>query len=659
MRKLIFLICLLYPALSLAAESNRLNNLLSTSISELTNLPVTSVSKLEESRFRSPAAIYVLTSEDLRRLGVQSIPEALRFVPGLDVAQISANKWAISARGFTDQLSNKLLVLMDGRSVYSPHFSGVYWDVQDALIEDVERIEVIRGPGAALWGANAVNGVINIITRQARDSQGGYVSTGFGNAVQNITQARYGSRVGDNLFYRSYAKYSKWDDLTQTNGANANDGWFMQRGGFRVDYEASPQESYTFQGDIYEGNENKGRILRYPSLAAPYVQPTTDAEGGDVGGGNFMFRREKQHSPHSQSKLQVYYDNARRDYADQGILGQTFDMELQRSFLPHPRHQLLVGAGARYVTERTDGSTFFDYPNDHKYYHTLNSFVQDKIALRPDSLYLTLGSKLEENSFSDVEWQPSARLAWHVDDKQTVWTAVSRAVRTPSRAENDLRLVVGVAPGAGYLKWQGTDEFDAETLTAYELGYRIRPFENFSFDATGFIHDYSHLRTAERGALFPAPNTARFYPFSNNGYGESYGIELSADYQILPNWRLSANYTFLSVDLHTEAGSTDTVLAGLEGNAPKNRFNLQSSYKLSPTLEWNQTVYYNDNRTSLRIPSYTRVDSSLIWKAQPNLEFALAGQNLLDDQHPEFSASLFSSATNVPRSVFGSITWRF
>jgi iron complex outermembrane receptor protein len=660
-KKNVFFALLLSLLSSSASAKDRMNDLFDSSIQELTNIKVTSVSKVSESSFQSPAALYVITSEDIKRSGAVILPEILRFVPGIDVAQISANKWAVSARGFTDQLSNKLLVLIDGRSVYSPHFSGVYWEIQDTLLEDVERIEVIRGPGASLWGANAVNGVINIITKKAKDTQNTYLSTGFGNATQNITEGRYGGHVGDSIYYRTYGKYSKWDDLDKVGGGNARDSWDMKRGGFRIDFEKDPLESITFQGDMYDGNENKGRLAQYPILTAPYYENIEDAEGGDVGGGNLLTRWEKNLAKDSDIQLQVYYDNARRDYITQAVLAQTLDADFQHSLKINARNDLVWGADIRYNIERSDGSVYFNYANDHKYYNTYSSFIQDKIAIVAEKLFLTLGSKFEHNSFTGFETEPSAKLAWNINDNNMLWSSISRAVRTPSRSEEDIRLVVGVSPGppTGYLAWQGNSYMDSEVLTAYEIGYKTRVRKDLSFDVSTFYNDYSDLRTAEPGAIFPDTSTARIYPLSNNGYGESYGAEFSTNYEVQDNWRLSANYTLFTMDLHLNTGSRDISLQSLEGNSPRNKFNIRSLYNISKNIEFDNSLYYVDNLSSRHIPAYTRFDSRLAWRPTESLELSIIGQNLFDDQHPEFTGALFSSAVEVGRSIFGKVTCRY
>ncbi len=646
---------------STVAAAEAQSDLFDKSLDELTKVKITSVSKVSEESFRSPASVFVITSEEIQRSGATSIPELLRQVPGVDVAEISANKWAISARGFTDQLSNKLLVLIDGRSVYTPHFSGVYWDVQDTILDDIERIEVIRGPGAALWGANAVNGVINIITKHTKDTQGTYISSGVGNNVQNITEGRYGGSIGDSISYRSYAKFLKVDDTEQANGASANDGWFMNRSGFRVDVQKSPSDSITVQGDIYEGNENKGRIATYPTLTAPYSQSIQDAEGGDVGGGNITTTWNKNLDKDSDLQVKFYYDNARRDYIVQSVLVQTFDFDFQHSFKPNDINQIVWGGGSRYNMERSDGSVYFNYQNDHKYYNIQNIFLQDKISLLPDTLFLTLGSKFEVNTFTGFEYEPSAKLEWSVDDKQTIWSAVSRAVRMPSRSEEDIDLVVGSrkAVPSGYYVWHGNDDLESEEVVAYEIGYRIRPQNNLLFDITGFFNDYKNLRTAERGAIFPTTTTAMSFPLQNKGYGESYGIETSANYDVAKNWRLTAGYTFFTLDLHLDAGSTDTSLQTMEGNSPKNRFTFASRYNIGKHFQFDNTLYYVDNLSTRRIPGYTRFDTRIAWLTSDNMEISLIGQNLFDESHPEFTGALFSSATEVGRSVFGKVAWRY
>lgn len=666
--KLPFLSCIMLACFSSSALAHSNNaELFDLSIKDLSNVQVSSVSKTLENAFKSAAAIYVLTQEQIQRSSATSVPELLRMVPGVEVAQISSNKWAITARGFNDQLANKLLVLIDGRTVYSPHFSGVYWDAQDVLLEDIERIEVIRGPGGALWGANAVNGVINIITKHAKNTQGTYVSAGTGTIENGFAEARYGGNAGDGLYYRGYARFFDRDNFHTVNGDNAKDDWNIGKAGFRVDWEQSPQDTKTLQGDIYQGKENEGRTLLFPSLVPPFVNPTIDGEGGDVSGGNILGRWESVLSDTSSLQFQTYIDNARRQYTELGTNTTTFDNELQHSWQPNQTHEIVSGVGFRYITESIHTGQFFNHFNTNKYDSLYTAFAQDKIALVPETLFFTLGSKFEVNNYTGFEYQPTARLAWSVTDKQTLWTAISRAVRTPNHAEHDFNTIVGVVPPgviapntpAGFVRWQGNPSLDAETLTAYEAGYRIQPRENMNFSLSAFYNDFDDLVTNERSAIFPNATTALTTQFQNGAEGEVYGIELTGEVDVTPNWRLTGSYSFVTLDLHLKPGSTDTRVETYEGTSPKNRFSILSNWNIADNIFFDNALYVVESLPTDAIPSYTRFDTKLAWKPVQSNEIGIVGQNLLDNRHPEFSESLFATATEVPRSVYGYVKWWF
>lgn len=664
---IVLFICILTLTFNTAHATNPTEDLFNLSIEELSNVEISSVSKTLENAFKSAAAIDVLTQEQIRRSGATSIPELLRMVPGVEVAQISSNKWAVTARGFNDQLANKLLVLIDGRSVYSPHFSGVYWDVQDVMLEDIERIEVIRGPGGAIWGANAVNGVINIITKPARNTQGNYVSAGIGSLEKGFIEARHGGHTSDGVYYRGYAKFFDRGNFHTIDGDNAKDAWNIGKGGFRLDWNKTPQDSMTFQGDIYQGKENEDRTLFFPALTPTLTDPTVDAEGGDVSGGNISATWKRVVSGNSSVMFQSYLDNARRHYTELGTNTTSFDNEFQHNWTPDKTHEIVWGAGFRYIAETIHTGRFFNHFNHNKDDTLYTVFAQDKIALWPDRLFLTLGGKLEVNSYTDTEYQPTARLAWTPTDKQTLWTAISRAVRTPNHAEHDFNSIIGILPPgtvapntpAGFIRWQGNPGLEAETLMAYEAGYRIQPQDDMNLSVSVFYNDFDRLVTSEQGTFFPDASTALVLPFANGAYGEVYGAECSAQWEITPVWRISSNYTFITLDLHRDIGSTDTRVESYEGTSPKNRFSFISHWNITERLFFDHAFYVVESLPTDTIPSYTRFDSKLAWKPETSMEFGIVGQNLLDNRHPEFSESFFARASEVPRSVYAYTKWWF
>ena len=635
-------------------------DLMHLSLEELMNVEVTSVSKRAEKLSEAPAAISVTTAEELRRSGVTSIPEGLRLVPGLEVARVDAHNWAISGRGFNDLFANKLLVLMDGRSVYTPLFSGVYWDVQDTLLEDIDRIEVIRGPGSTLWGANAVNGVINIITRPARDTQGLLLTGGGGTEEQGFGGLRYGGSMGPNAYYRVYARYFNRDDQVLPDGSDSNDRWNMERAGFRIDWDASTDNHLTLQGDLYSGRLDQTYFLPIPN--PPFAQ--TNQGHLNVNGGNVLGRWSHSFSAGSDLKLQLYYDRTVRDGPVLNEDRDTFDIDLQHHFLLGERQDVVWGAGYRVSSDEIDDTYTVTFNPDQRAIQLFSFFGQDEITLVPDRLRLTLGSKFEHNEFTGFEYQPSVRSSWTPTDRQTVWASISRSVRTPSRAEEDILLrQLSTVPGVQQVLLQGNREFDSEQMLAYEAGYRWRPRDRISLDVAAFYHDYDHLRSLEPGGFQfgpPGPPVTAVFTAANKLHGETYGIEFAPSWQVTEGWRLQAAYTFLQMQLHHDAGSGDTTSERDERRSPHHQFSLRSSMDLLHNVEFDCAFRYVEGLPDFQIPSYAVVDVRLAWRPLKDLELAIVGQNLLDNRHPEFQ-SLFipTERTEVQHSVYGKVTWRY
>lgn len=660
------LILLLVVPIARGANSGsdgQLNLLKQFSLEELTALEVTSVSKKPEKLVDAAAAIFVITSEDLRRGGFLSIPEALRMVPGLQVAHIDANKWAITARGFNAWHANKLLVLIDGRTVYSPLYSGVWWDVQDTMIEDIERIEVIRGPGAALWGANAVNGVINIITKKARETQGTLVTAGAGNLEQGFGSLRHGGSIGEDAWYRGYLKYFNRDNFETADGHQADDEWDSIRGGFRVDWQPSTETSMTIQGDIYSGDSGLTNVM------TGAIPPRSCVDTADVSGGNLLGRWAQTLSADSELSLQVYYDRSVRDLKYFSETRDTFDLEFQHGFLLGERQKITWGGGYRVTHDNLDTCKMLLFDPDSRTDNLFSAFMQDRISLFQERLVLTLGAKFEHNDYSGFEIQPSARLRWSPLPGHTLWAAVSRAVRTPSRADHDLSMRLQAfytGPTLNYLTLNGNDDFDSEELTAYEIGYRLHPVEYLSLDFTAFYNVYHELRgIATRPPsppMFTVPPPAkREFPMdiANEYRADNYGIEVSGNLELTDWWRLSCAYSWL----HTHLCSDDERpgIENAEGNSPSHQFSCRSFINLPGHLEFDSALFYVDDLSNvyLDIPSYTRIDLRLGWQPKPNLEFSLKLENLLDNRHPEFTGSDGVIGSQVPRSFYGKITWQF
>ncbi|RLA03417.1 MAG: TonB-dependent receptor [Gammaproteobacteria bacterium] len=654
----------LFTAFSVHATS--LNNelpddLTDMSLEALMNIEVTSVSKKPQKQSEAAAAIFVITNDDLRRWGVTNVPEALRRVPGIDVARIDANKWAITSRGFNSRFANKLLVLIDGRSVYTPLFAGVYWDSQDVVLEDVERIEVIRGPGGTLWGANAVNGVINIITKNAADTQGNMVSVTAGNEVKGIGSVRHGGKFRNGADYRIYAKYNSYDE--GYNAAGAHDDWRSGQIGFRTDWVKTDRDDITLQGDYYRGKA--GQLVNIPTGPAG-PPPTTivpTVSDTDTNGGNLLFRWSHKLENTSNFALQLYYDHVGLDGEVLFEDRDTFDADFQHHFKWQEKHDIVWGLHYRHTSDDTDNNATFSLDPSSRRVNLYSTFFQDEFSLR-DNLRLTAGIKLEHNDFSGFEYQPNVRLAWAVYEKQTWWGSVSRAVRTPARGEHDftMRLVPPPASDPGIpVVAAGNSDYDSEDLIAYELGYRLNYNNLWSVDVAAFYNDYDKLRTLDP-AFDPGPPPSVQFPFDNNMTGKTYGMELAGQWQVRKGWRLNASYSWLDTQLRLINGSTDAFSKGAEDASPVNKAAVWSALDFGNNLQFDAALRYvgNVTVTGVKIDSYVEADLRLGWEAKPGLELSLIGQNLLNSRHAEYLPDFINTqSTEVERSIYGRVTWSF
>ncbi len=658
---------------ALAADADHLADL---SVEQLLDLKVTSVARREETVSHSPAAIYVITHEDIRRSGARSIPDALRLAPGLDVAQVDAHTWAVSARGFNGVFANKLLVLIDGRSVYTPLFSGVFWDAQDVVIEDIDRIEIIRGPGAALWGANAVNGVINITTKRVADTQGTLLTMGGGNEERAFTSFRFGGKLGDDLHYRIFGKATARDDAEAMDGRAANDGWYMGRGGFRVDWTPT-ENTVTLQGEVYRGLEDAFyKRLRPRSPFAAYEDFSVD----HVSGGNILGRWSRELPGGGQFVLQTYYDRTNRDTSIFGEWRDTFDVDLQHRFGWGDRQTIVWGGGYRVTSDRVRNSFDISVSPESRTTNLFNAFLQDEISVVKERLVLALGSKVEHNDFTSFEFQPSARLMWTPAARHSAWASVSRAVRTPSRVEDDITLRQQPVrpPGALYAGFppfvppspailtsvSGNRNVCSEEVIASEIGYRIEATPRLSFDLALFYNDYRHLGSFEVDdpAIDLLSNPPRIgVSILNRLKGETYGGEIAATWQAATWWKWQANYSLLSAKIHLMDGGVD--VAGehsLEGSSPQHQVALRSSLDLPRGFELDAGIRYTDALPALRVPAFLAVDVRLGWRISDSLELSVVGRNLFDRRHAEFRpTTIGTEATEVERSIYGSFTIRF
>lgn len=620
---------------------------------------MTSVAKKSQSLGEAAAAIHVITQEDIRRSGMTSVPELLRLVPGANVARINGNQWAISIRGFNGLMANKLLVLIDGRSVYSPAFAGVNWDEQNVLVEDIERIEVIRGPGGTLWGANAVNGVINVITKQAKHTQGNLLVAGIGDREESGAY-RYGGQWGDEAFYRAYIRYVDQNPFDNADGSEAYDSQQTLHAGFRVDWALSNEDELTLQGGVYDSVADQQAVTTSLTQGSQ-----TMMDHRDLNGGNLLFHWTRSTSEHSEWQLQGYFDRTERDELNLGQRIDTYDLELQHRFPWSEYQEITWGLGYRRVSDRYENSDTLIFGAEALDTDLFSAFLQDEITLRED-LRLTLGAKLEHNDFTGYEFQPSARMLWQPTPQYALWGAVSRAVRTPSRSHRDLRINLTAIPGPTptLISLFGNNDVQSENLIAYELGFRNQVTPNTALDITAFYNVYDDLLTDEDGASFmetdPQPtHLVVSKQFDNLMEGEVYGIEVAADWRLSQRWRVMAGYSWLQSQMHLKSGSTDSNREQEhEGNSPQQQLQLRSYFDLRHDLELDAALYMVDQLPSLDIPGYARLDLRLAWRPAADLELSLIGSNLLDARHPEYT-EMQTLEMEVPRSIVGKLVWRW
>lgn len=598
------------------------------SLEELANVQISSVSKKAELLSDAPAAAYVITRDDIDRSGATSIPEMLRLAPNLQVAQVSSSAYAISARGFNGPLANKLLVLIDGRSVYSPLYAGVYWDMQDVPSEDIARVEVISGPGATLWGANAVNGVINIITRPSADTQGGLLTLGAGDR-ERAAGLQYGGRIADDLTYRAYVKWFHRDATITQAKASAHDAWFVPQGGFRFDWTPG-EDRITLQGDFFDGNEKHPR-------------------GPDdiIGGRNVLGRWIHAFVNGSELQTQAYYDHAERFTGPYGFDLDTYDLSAQYTFKIGTWNEIVSGAGYRVMRDRLVGAPAFFFRPANRTLTLSNVFAQDTLALT-STLKATLGLKLEDDPYSGLAALPSARLAWKATNHVLIWSAVSRAVRAPTRFDRDLVEKLGAID---FLI--GGPNFTSEKLIAYEVGSRVEMSPRVSFSVSSFYNDYTDLRSVEfapNGVVLPLR-------WGNMLKGNVYGVEAWANYKVNDHWQLAAGFNAQHENLSFRPGSSRLLGIAQAGDDPGHQVSLRSTVSLGKAITWELDGRYIGGLPSPRVPGYVELNTRVAWKVSPKLEVAVSGSNLLHRYHREIQTDSLNNA--VARSAFVEAKWRF
>jgi iron complex outermembrane receptor protein len=656
-------------AVSPAAQTGVQRDLSDVSLEDLMNMKVTSVSKKDQKMSEAATSIFVITQEDISRSGATNIPDLLRMVPGMDVSQINANTWAVSARGFNDQFSNKLLVLIDGRAVYTPLLGGVNWDTQNVPLDDIERIEVIRGPGATIWGANAVNGVINIVSKKAGDSKGVLIAGGGGFSGQAYGTAQYGGSLPRDTSYRVFANYFNYGSLPAVGGGSGLDNTDILHGGFRVDTSVSSKDSLTVQGDLYTGQA--GAIIVHIYSIAPPVVGNLFVDD-NLSGGNILGRWSHTFSSRSDTTLQFYFDNGERTGPESRDRLNTVDLDFNHHFAWGSRHDFVWGAGYRRIWDNTVGTIDQAFTPASTASQLVTFFAQDTIALKPERLSLTIGTKFENSYFSGFDFEPSARLAWTPSNWMTLWSAVSRAERSPDRRDVGINAALTAFPdpaGSGIpveIILFGNPNFQNEHVLACEGGFRAQPNKRLSVDVSTFFNHYDHLQSLEPGPeLFQAnPAPARFVmpvTFGNLMYGTTEGGEISANIKLTDRWTLSPGYAFLEMHLHVQPTSLDTSsVAEYQGSSPQHQAQLRSHVDLSHGLSWDAAAYFVSALPVQGVASYTRVDTQLKWKFSERGEFSVVGQNLLRNDHVEsLDEYTVVNSSLIKRSAYAKFTWRF
>jgi iron complex outermembrane receptor protein len=632
-------------------------NLTELSPDELMRIEVTSVSKKPETRWRTPAAVSVVTRDDIRRSGVTTLVDALRLVPGVQVARIDSNKWAVGVRGFASSLTRSVLVMIDGRSVYTPLFAGTYWEMQDVLLEDVERIEVIRGPGGSLWGANAVNGVINVITRSSRETRGAYATVGAGTQERAQIGVRYGGASGERLTYRVYAKVFDRGPGFHPTGAEF-DSWSMGQAGFRADWERGAADSVEVHGDLYRGDA--GNRTTVNALSAPFVE-TIDADTR-LRGGNLVARWRHLSASGTDWGLRTYYDRTDRRETTFGEGRDTFDVEVQRRGT-HGRHDLVVGGGYRLSSGTVDSVPTVQFVPPRRTDHLWSGFFRDELSFAEGRFVLAAGSKLEHNGYSGFEVQPTLQALWAPKPGHSLWASAARAVRTPSRVEHDLTLTAIADPRAPvFIRLVGNSQFRSEKVFTMEVGYRVRVGGDVTLDGVAFHNTHRDLLSTERGApqreSSPPPERVVIPLLIRNGVrGSSYGLEVAAQTSPRKWWHLGGSYAYLRLELEPAAGSNDVSSEGTNRNSPRHTVVLESRTDIGRRIDLDLMLRFVDELAAGRIPSYTSLDARLAWRPRAAVELAVVGQNLLEPHHLEFTGSA-GRTVEVRRGVYGTVTWR-
>jgi iron complex outermembrane recepter protein len=640
---------------------DRSQELKGLTLEQLGNIEVTTQSKEPTQVWDTPAAVYVLTSEDIRRSGATSIPDALRLVPGVNVARVNGSRnWAVGIRGFGDQFSKYILVLIDGRSVYTPLFGGVLWTAENVMLEDIDRIEVIRGPGGTIWGADAVNGVINIITKNSRDTKGTLLSTGGGSVDQNTEDARYGAAHKDWTWRTNAFGFVRSPEF-HIDGQPAYDWSRFGQAGFRADRAVGTNE-FTVQGDAYWGKFGDAQSL------STYTPPATfiSYKSTNVSGGNLRALWRRKFNDRSDVYLQSFWSHEHRIGSNFGEDRDTFDVDFLHRLAPTKFQQFTYGLGIRLspstVTQTIPTDTFIPL---HKTDSIYSAFLHEELRLVPEKLSLILGSKFEHNNYTGFEYQPNGRLLFTPTQKFTAWAAISRAVRTPDRVDEDIQVdIFAVASPLIFARVIGNHNLHAERMVAYEGGMRTLLHPRVYISGAGFYNVYRNLIAQGSPTIAPAPDpqfpsAALLFTFqyTNGIHGNSNGFEVATDVQATSFWHIRTGYSFLDLDLKDEPGFKDKVtLEKLRGSSPAQQAFLQSRINLPHHFEFDQSFRYVDSLSAQKVRAYTTADARIGWNPSKTLSLSLTGQNLFQPHHLEFGIDPPPNVL-IKRGIYGRLIW--
>ncbi|MBZ5524957.1 MAG: TonB-dependent receptor [Acidobacteriia bacterium] len=654
-----FLCIVMMAVLSIAQEKK--TDLTQLSLEQLSKIEVTSVSKKEQKLSDTAAAVYVITQQDIHNSAATSIPELLRMVPGLDVAQIDRDTWAISARGFAAEFADKMLVLIDGRSVFHPLFSGVIWNQQDLMLEDIDRIEVIRGPGATIWGTNAVNGVINIITKSAKDTPGALVTAGAGDIERSFGSARYGGKLGKSTDYRIYSKYFDEGPTVDILGQSIHDSQRAIRGGFRADSRISDRDALMLEGDSF-GNRVGALDERF-SFTEPFISFLADTETDS--GTNLLARWRRKSLTGSETNIQASYSHIAEPLHTVHINGNVVSLSVQHARSVGDRQSIVAGLEFDYRSGRTSSSNLVFFQPANLSFEIASGFIQDEMLFAQGAVRFTAGLRIDHNSLNGIGFQPNVRLLWKINPRHSVWLAYSLANRSLSPTDTAVQVNFDAfltPDGVQVLRVLGNPDIQPIRLHAFDIGYRVQPHKTVSFDLAAFYNLYSNLIGSEAGQPFfeSGPPPRLVLPLLQAGIisGASFGGEFTAHWTPSERIRIGAAYSFIELSVAQSGGFTDGAPA-INGGTPRHKLAIDTFVNLTRTLSLSTALSFVDRRVDPRVPGYTQVDSKLGWQPRPSIEFSIGTKNLFNKEHLEIFSELPGISGMLGRSVYGKATWRF